>query len=92
MGYYIETLMNAGKADQIIATHGAARLPDAPKWADIPDDKAVVCIVDNGPFEAAGLCYSESELKEFSDPNDTRPHTWLVMDKVTAYKLAGFSP
>lgn len=31
-----------------------------------------VCLVDNGPFTAAGVAYNEVELKAFSDPRDTR--------------------
>ncbi len=43
-------------------------------------DKAIICVVDNGPFEAAGFAYSQRELDFFSIP-DGRPRTWVVMDR-----------
>ena len=30
-----------------------------------------VCLVDNGPFTAAGICYNEAEFNEFRAPDPT---------------------
>ena len=38
----------------------------------------LVCVVDNGFFEAAGYCYNEREFEEFNDSSDPRMKTWLV--------------
>ena len=46
----------------------------------------LVCVVENGFFDAAGYCFSESEYKAFNQPTDYRPKTWLVYEH--AEKLA----
>lgn len=42
----------------------------------------LICVVDNGPFEAAAYVYSEKEYMAFNYARDTRPKTWLTWDKV----------
>lgn len=93
MGYYIQVPKNTGKADQLVALHGASFLESDPVWSDVPEDKALICVVDNGPFEAAGLCYSADELEAFvmPDTGSQRPRTWLLMDKTKAHELAGYN-
>ncbi len=90
MGYYIQTPgTGRGKAAAIAAQYGADVLPAAPAWTE---DEAIVCVVDNGIFEAAALCYSPDELLALSRPDDPRPKKWLLMDKATAHRLAGYAP
>lgn len=36
----------------------------------------LVCLVNNGPYTAAGVCISASELREFDRPDDPRPKLW----------------
>lgn len=91
MGYYIQRDddENFGKAEFLIEKHGARLLPTAPEWNDTD---GIVCVVNNGSFEAAGYCYSPSELKAFkadSGPRQ-RPRKWLVMDKAKAAELSNF--
>jgi hypothetical protein len=62
-----------------------------PAWADVPEDKALICVVSNGMFEAAGLAYSEAEYDEFRR-EDGRPRTWVLMDKQVAYQASGYKP
>ncbi len=92
MGYYIEVPNVKGKAQQVIDIHGAELLVRAPlSLSDIPPDKAVICVVDNGPFEAAGFMYSEMELQYFrSEVPGRSPHQWLTMDKAKACELSGY--
>lgn len=94
MGYYIEVPNVKGKAQQVIDIHGAELLERAPlSLSDIPPDKAVICVVDNGPFEAAGFCYNEKELQDFVAPDyfqPQRPRQWLLMDRSKACKLTGY--
>lgn len=42
--------------------------------------RAVVCLVDNGVFTAAGVVYNDRELADFSDPDDHRPRQWFEVD------------
>ena len=90
MGYYIEVPRSKGKAQQIEDLYGGMILPKIPDYANIPESKALICIVDNGMFEAAGFVYNEQEYNAFAYP-DGRPRTWLIMDRETAEKLSGFS-
>ena len=36
-----------------------------------------VCVVDNGPFAAAGYAYNQLELNEFRTGMEGRPHQWF---------------
>ena len=93
MGYYIEVERPKGKAQQLADLHGATILPQRPEaFEDVPDTLALICVVDNGPFEAAALCYSREEFIEFADTDhgDRRPRQWLLMDKALAHQLVGY--
>jgi hypothetical protein len=37
-----------------------------------------VCLVDNGPFTAAAICFRQEEFECFSQPDDYRPKNWYV--------------
>ena len=51
----------------------------APQWSEVPEGTLPVVLVDNGPFTAAGIAFSERELREFSDPGDYRPKRWYIV-------------
>ncbi len=91
MGYYIEVPENLNKAQQLVELHGAKVLPEAPTWGE--HTEAIICVVQNGMFDAAAFCYSESELNEFKSPDyggRQRPRTWLTMDMDKASELTGY--
>ena len=76
MGYYIEVPSPKGKAAQLAEMYGAGIMDNPPAtFDDIPEGLALICVVDNGPFEAAALCYSAEEFAEFSTPDDVGPTT-----------------
>jgi len=52
--------------------------PQAPLWDRVPEGELPVCLVDNGPFTAAGIAFSEEELHEFNDAEDPRPRFWYL--------------
>ena len=91
MGYYIQTPKNNDKAQQLVDLHDAAILTKCPTFEEIPAGKALICVVENPTFEAAGLCYDRDELTAFTLPDDPRPRTWLLMEQAKAYKLAGYT-
>lgn len=63
MGYYIQVPDNKGKAQQLVNLHAADLLPMRPEgFEDVPEDKALICVVDNGPFEAAGLVIDREDF------------------------------
>ena len=87
MGYYIEVPSSKNKVDQLVELYGANLLLGTPKqWQK---DPAIICVVDNGTFEAAGFCYSPQELEEFKR-DDGRPRTWLLIPFAKACKLTGY--
>lgn len=52
-----------------------------------------VCVVDNGHFTAAGIAFSQNELKVFADPNDPRPKKWYwvhIEDLLTVSNLKDY--
>lgn len=89
MGYYIEVPKNKGKAQQIVELYGGRIALNPPQFEDITPDDAIICVVDNGPFEAAGFAYNQEELHVFSIP-DGRPRTWVIMNRKKACELTGY--
>ena len=81
------------KAGDIVSKHGAIRISklEATKWIT-DSDKAVIVVVCNGAFEAAGFAFDKKELLAFSDEvNDPRPRSYLVMDRERAKALTGYN-
>lgn len=95
MGYYINTGHNVGKAEWLIANESALELTFVPRsLADLSPDtelNGLICVVNNGPFEAAGFIYSDRELEAFTDPSDYRDKRWLVMPLERAKELSGYN-
>jgi len=71
------------KAVELLAVPGA-------KKAELPVtfQPDLVCVVENGTFDAAAYCYDEAEFADFTDPSDRRRKTWLVVPN--AAKLSGY--
>lgn len=90
MGYYIEVPRPTEKARQIVELHGATHVHRPEKLSDIPADRALIVVVENGIFDAAALAYNQSELDAFTSPSDRRPKTFLMMEKNLAHKLARY--
>ncbi len=83
MGYYIETDKSINKAAWLLKNANASYWGDPPK---VPAGKVPICVVDNGFFEAAAICFNEQEYKEFNSPYDGRPKKWLLIDISEAIK------
>jgi hypothetical protein len=87
MGRYIEVPQPKNKADQIIALYGATELPDLPNWEEVPYDKALIAVVQNGNWDAA--LYVEDPYQYFRVACDQteRPVRFLYMDRSKAEEL-----
>jgi hypothetical protein len=83
MGRYLnqdvkgEPLPATGKVEAIIK-----RIPGTIVRAHPPHDESewtpdLVCVVENGFFDAAGYAHSPEEMMAFSLPHDRRHKTWL---------------
>lgn len=90
MGFYIPALYPKDKAKQIQSRYGGVILSRKPQFADIPQHRALIVVVDNGPFEAAGLAFSEDELDAFTREDDERHKEFVLLDKKLAHELTGF--
>jgi hypothetical protein len=90
MGYYVEHSLgyNRGKVGDLISVRGAQYFIGT--WKDVPEDKAVIVVMDNGMFEVAGFAYDEKEFNTFRRPEDRRPKTFLLMDRKLAEELSGY--
>jgi len=88
MGYYIQVPKNKGKTEQLINLYDAVETTLS-RFEDIPKGKSLICVIDNGPFEACAYCYSPSELEEFQSA--PRPKRWLLMEENLVKKLSGFT-
>ena len=87
MGYYIECYMSTRKAVQIVDDYGGRIIEKPASFHAIPDDQLLICVVENGFFDAAVVCYNEDEFEEFGYPDDTRPKTWVLLKRETVLKL-----
>lgn len=92
MGYYINKtpkgpLKPKQKAAQLIQQGYAKQIPEP---ACLVEQADVVCVVENGPFDAAAFIYSPDELEGFKC-QDGRPRTWLAMDKGMAAQMSGYN-
>ena len=88
MGYYISGPI-VGKADYIVEKFEGELIPQPQAFSEVPDDKALICVVSNGEFEAAGYAFSEREFEAFTLPSDHRPKQWLLIDKKRAQVATG---
>src|SRR5437870_13663840 len=80
-----------GKVDYLIATYGAERVPHPPDaFHDIPESKALICVVDTVTYETAAFCFSAAEMALVNDPTDFRRRTWLLMDREKAEELSKY--
>ena len=80
-----------GKVDHLIATYGAERVPHPPAaFRDIPESKALICVVDTVTYETASFCFSAAEMALLNDSSDFRRRTWLMMDRATAEELSRY--
>ena len=90
MGYYIDEKMPCfGKAEALIELYGAERITLSEAFNCVNTD-AVVCVVRNPAFEAAGFAYDADELRRFSYPHDLRAKCYLRMDRAVVCGLTGY--
>ena len=89
MGYYIETGTAKNKVALIEETYNAIQItPQEAEFFVNEHEGAVICVVDNGPFEAAAFCHSSDEFRTFNDSADPRPKTWPLVDDRGAIERA----
>jgi hypothetical protein len=89
---YLDLPGPRGKLDRLLSEFGAVALPGPPPGLDeVPAGQALVCVADMGKYEAAGYIITETEFATWTDPADTGPRTWLLVDRDTADRLCSGS-
>jgi hypothetical protein len=92
MGIYIEVPDKIYKAEQIIMLYGAEKITPHPTEIQrrdlsfVPEDKVLVCVVNNISFEAALIVGDDGELDRVAssiEDGDNRKLEWLLIDKQT---------
>lgn len=94
MGYYIQTAQPKNKVAALKRDLGALDITadEAAFFLKEQMPGAVICVVDNGEFEAAAYCYNLNAFREFTHPDDPRPKTWLLVeDAARVNELTGFN-
>jgi hypothetical protein len=82
MGYYINP-RNCTK-ETWLAEHGQP-ITLAYAKAHPAGDRVVVCLIDNGPFTAAGIAYDDRERDAFAH-EDIRPKAWYLVPRALLVK------
>ncbi len=90
MGYYIQG-PTFDKASYIVEKYNGKVIPVSEALENLKAGKGVICVVQNGVFDAAAFCFSEREFEAFNDPDDHRIKTWIFMDLEKAKELSGFN-
>lgn len=63
-------------------------LAKAPERFDAVPGMLPVCLIDNRIFTAAGICFDDGELEEFSRP-DGRPRRWYLAPVTRLLEVSG---
>lgn len=93
MGYYINT--NDGrlhnKAAWLVEKCGGEVISKAEADRRIENPEVgIICVVNNGPFEACAFAYSKEEYEAFNYQSDSRAKVWVAMDRELAETLSGY--
>lgn len=87
MGYYVNP-RNESK-ESFLMRKGIEVPSNTMQWSDLPSGCLPVILVDNGPFTAAAIAYSERELAEFTRTDDRRPRTIFIVEIQDLIPVAG---
>lgn len=76
MGYYINPFTNISK-EKWLDEYAEQVSRNEMIWEKIPEGHLPIILINNGEFTAAGIGYSEQELKTFLEP-DGRERKYFV--------------
>ena len=77
MGYYINTSDNLQKGQKLIEKYDAKPITRPKNFSDIPENKALIVIISNGMFEAAGYILTKKSLKDLQyQKTQDRKHSY----------------
>ena len=88
MGYYVQGPAN-GKEQHIVNTLNG-RIVDKETAKAQVESGGVIVVMHNGPFDAAGFAYDMKEFRSMTLPHDSRPKTFVIIDRKVAIRETGF--
>lgn len=94
MGFYIQTGEKFGKGKWLENTLNAMRIPQPVSFAKVPKGYALVVVVHNPGFEAAGFAYNEREFLFMINPRvrDCREKEFFLLEWDLVCQLTGYKP
>ena len=93
MGYYIKTEEETGEhhgKSKFIVEKYAGRIVTEAEACQVVDSEGVIVVCDNGMFEAAGFAFDQGEFNAFTNPDDARRKTFVVIDREKAKELTNY--
>lgn len=79
MGFYIDPPDE--DKESFLSREGKPITETAAKAFAFTGDSLPVCLVDNGPFTAAGIAIDARERDHFARDTDPRPRQWYIVPK-----------
>jgi len=93
MTLYLDLPHGTGKLAQLTSLAGTEILSAPPRGLDeVPTGKALICVADMGSYEAPGYIISEKDFANWTEPADSTPKTWLLIDQQVADELCPEAP
>lgn len=77
MGVYVNV---ENEQKELWLEREALEVNQPPIFEDIPTNQKLVVLVDNGPFTAAAVAYSEGEYRAFTRNDEIRPRRYFLAD------------
>lgn len=89
MGFYVETGTSLHKTLVLCNDHGGREI-SYEEAKEIVKDKtrAVIVVLHNGPFDAAGFAFDEKEFDALT--GDTRYKRYVEMDRTRVCEMTGY--
>lgn len=75
MGFYV----NPSNESVVDFLYHYTKLLYPPNFENVGPDMLPVCLVDNGPYKAAGIAYSKRELLRFVNDGTNRRKEWFLV-------------
>lgn len=90
--YINKGLKALDKAADIVQMYGGVFIRRPASFSEVPEGKALICVMRNSDFDAALFVYNEREFAAATRPGDDRCKQWLLIDWDKACELTEYQP
>ena len=82
MGLYLETPgLRRDKAQALLREMGGVQVTVPPRLDEVPGDSLLVCVVNNGNWDAALVVADDFDHRRTTLDRSGRPLTWLLLPR-----------